>query len=157
MIVSIEHEHTPARIANQCPRIVELARLTSHVSPIAYQFAIESELLNSMVSKFADQHMSLAIEDKIVGVAEFAKLVSLFAPAADQFGFVASRVENLDAMVAGIRDPDVVIRIHREILRANKFSRFRPVSAPLKEKLTLARELLYAIVFAILSNVIITF
>ena len=57
-------------------------------------------------------------------------------------------------MIAGIGDPDPVLRIDGQVLRATELTRFATTSAPLHQELPVRREFLDAIVFTVFGDVV---
>ena len=132
MIVSVQHVDSTTAILYDRPRIVELARLSADVSPQTHQSTFEGEFLHAMVTKFTDVNVSFAVEDQVVRVSQLPRVRSLLAPGAYQLRMISSRVENLDAMVACVGDPDVIALIDGQILWPDELARFGPVTTPLK-------------------------
>ena len=53
VVVRVEHVQTLARVADDAPRLLELARLMTRLTPCGEEFAVATEFLNTMVAELA--------------------------------------------------------------------------------------------------------
>jgi hypothetical protein len=74
----------------------------------------------------------------------------------DQFGLIAAGVENLNSVVAGIRNPNMIIRINGERPRLDELAWFFAVTAPLKDENAFGGKLLHPVIVAIFTDVVVS-
>ena len=102
MIVTVQHVNAVARVDDQSPRLVELARIESGASPTGDPFALGVKALDPLVLVFDDQNGAITRDGQVIGVEKFALSFALAAPNVDQFGRGLAEIVSLDTVIAGV-------------------------------------------------------
>src|SRR5262249_33242438 len=89
-------------------RVVKLAGIATENSPLGYEISVGIELLNAVIATVADVDISFVVNSNSSRQAEWTK-------GSAQLAQISSRiVEFLNAVVVGVGDVHIALRIHRD-------------------------------------------
>ena len=153
MIVGVEHIEPQTRVDHDSPRPGKLAGSPARSAPHADRLARKRKLLNSLIAELANEDVATPIEGEIVGELELARVRPRCSPYRHQArGFVVD-VEDLDAVIACVGNPQVPVGSQLQGLRAAKLADSAPVATPLSDHSALGIELLDPIILAVFADI----
>src|SRR5262245_8392261 len=152
MIVRIEYEHPPVRVAGNAPGLVEFALAAAVAAEGADNPAIGREFLHAMVAELAQIHVAFAlagqcgvVEQDVIRKAELPGRLAVHAPRFYNLDLGAAGVEYLNAMVAGVGHPHQSAAVDHHFLRAQELPQLVAMFPPGKQKPIVRREFLNAV------------
>jgi hypothetical protein len=153
VVISVENMECSLGVTDEPPRLCELAFRTSGSAANGQGFPFPREFLNPMIAKLANINMSLLVKHEVVGIAELSRFAAMYSPMTHDLYRVLPSIKDLDAMVARVHDPDVILFIDLQVLGPSKSSNFTSRSSPLKQEITVGVKLLNSIKLAVLGDV----
>src|SRR6266568_7797324 len=108
MVLRIGDVEISGGIQRDAPWIAELARVGAWATDYFQRVAGGIENLDAAVAEFADVLTAGAIDADVVRIAQFAFACARLAVGADEF---AIAIKDLDAMIAGVGDEEMVLLI----------------------------------------------
>ena len=105
MVHGIEYMDMVEAILESRPGLVKLTHFASGSSILGDWTTFATELLDAMISEFADEQVAIAIETDSIRVVELAWLIPLFTEECHEFRSVVVAGDDLDSMVASVGDP----------------------------------------------------
>ena len=137
MVVGIQDVDPPLGIHDQGPGLVQFAGPPSLDAPGCQEFAVAREFLDAMVAELGHVHI-IAVQPQIVRITKFSRLRTLLAPDRQQPGFAACCVKNLNSIVTGVGDPEVILFVKGQVLGPSELAPFVSMPAPLEQEFSLA-------------------
>src|SRR3954468_2038329 len=98
-----------------------------------------------MIPKLAQIDVSLPVKQDVIGVAELAWSRAFLSPGCNRADLAAANVEDLNPVIAGVGDPDLIFVVDIHLLRPEELAGFAAMSSPLHDVLALGSEFLYPV------------